>query len=275
VINNEGSVEISGLKLEYKRFGNGPEFVVCFHGYGRDANDFLPLQEKLGSQYSVMAFNLFYHGESEFPSSRLHKHPVLPQEFSELITRALDEQKILNFHLIGYSMGGRVSMVLLQNIPDRIKSISLVAPDGIRPNGWYRFASQTLVGQRLNRYSIRNPWVFQWFYEFSNHLGLASKRQANFAKRQMETADKRSLVYKIWMSHRKLTPQLDDFRVKVKDHKIPTYAFVGMYDKVIPATPVEHFLNTLKPHGKLFMLNSGHRIDLGELANDYLSELLG
>ena len=49
------------LKLEYITFGNGKETLICFHGFGQEAQGFLAFETTLGKQYTIHSVNLFYH----------------------------------------------------------------------------------------------------------------------------------------------------------------------------------------------------------------------
>jgi pimeloyl-ACP methyl ester carboxylesterase len=59
-------------------------------------------------------------------------------------------------------MGGRVALVLLELMPERVKSLLLLAPDGFKINLIYKFASETKLGRSMYKYLIDHPgWLFQ------------------------------------------------------------------------------------------------------------------
>ena len=65
-------IQLNDLKIEYLVFGSGQECIICMHGHGKSAKDFEFLQSK---QRKIISINLFHHGNSYFPESRIEKKP--------------------------------------------------------------------------------------------------------------------------------------------------------------------------------------------------------
>jgi len=260
-LNNYKLLTDNGLKLEYITFGKGADTLVCFHGFGKEAKDFLVLEAALGSHYTIHSVNLFYHGDSSFPDNRLENKPLELTELKLIFEQLRITENISTFSLAGYSLGGKVALAITALFPEKVKKLYLIAPDGIKANLWYHFASQTLLGQKLNKASIKNEWVFRSFMSLSSKLGLASKRQQRFAKSQMRSLEQRTKVYKIWMAHRKLSTQLKNLTQLINSNKIEVRIFVGKYDKIVPLVPIENFTKSLAL-SSITYLNSGHEINL-------------
>ena len=50
------------VKLHYYKFGNGPQIMLCFHGYGMHGKQFKILEgTALASKYTFYGFDLFFH----------------------------------------------------------------------------------------------------------------------------------------------------------------------------------------------------------------------
>ncbi|MFM7726162.1 MAG: alpha/beta fold hydrolase, partial [Flavobacteriales bacterium] len=58
------------LTLEYLVEGSGPETIVCLHGFGREAEDFIAFSSLLKPNQRIVSINLFAHGNSSFPQER-------------------------------------------------------------------------------------------------------------------------------------------------------------------------------------------------------------
>ena len=78
------------------------------------------------------------------------------EKLVEIIKQVLPNN-LKTFYLLGYSMGGRIALRLLQQIPKQIEKVVLLAPDGLHKNFWYRFATHTIVGRNLFYKSMKNP----------------------------------------------------------------------------------------------------------------------
>lgn len=254
-----------GLQIEYQCFGTGEEVLLCFHGFGRESSDFKPLEITLGERFKIIAINLFHHGNSRFPNNRLEKFPLDRNELELFFELVRTKEKFTRFSLLGYSLGGKVALTLAELYAHEVNHLLLAAPDGIKANPWYYFASQTTLGQRLNKQSITNPWLFTGFIKLSKQFGFASERQVKFAISQMGNAPKRLTVYKIWMTYRRVKPNLNSLAGFIKKHKIQTHVYIGKHERIIPINPIKEFVRDIKSNGQLHLLDCGHQIDFEHL----------
>lgn len=127
-----------GLKL-YARDYAGPEtdtpVIVCLHGLTRNSKDFDGLARHLSSRARIIVPDTRGRGRSERCADVTTYHP---ERYVEDVIRLLDRLSIARIHLIGTSMGGLMSLLLLARIPERIGSVVIndigpqVEPAGIR-----------------------------------------------------------------------------------------------------------------------------------------------
>ena len=129
----------NNLALEYLTFGKGSNIILAFHGFGRKAEDFLLFEKILEEKYTVISFNFFHHGNSSYPNDRIEKNTLSVEELNDFFEYFLKEKNISRFSLMGYSMGGKICLSLLEKFANRIDDIFLFAPDGIKINFWYGF----------------------------------------------------------------------------------------------------------------------------------------
>jgi pimeloyl-ACP methyl ester carboxylesterase len=103
--------------------GEGPP-VVCVHGLGATKASFLSTVAALADRHRVIAMDLPGFGESDKPISAPYDAPY----FARAVTALLDRLEIERAHLIGNSMGGRVSIEMGLREPERIGRIALLSP---------------------------------------------------------------------------------------------------------------------------------------------------
>ncbi|MFB6257936.1 MAG: alpha/beta fold hydrolase, partial [Flavobacteriales bacterium] len=137
-----GSFEHGPFSLEYLRFGNGPRPVFAFHGYGRRAEDFAIFSPHLASDITLYSFNLFGHGRTRYPKERMERSTIGKKEWASIFRAFLDELGAEQAAVIGYSLGGRTSLCLLELMPERISGAYLFAPDGLHRFSWYRWVTR-------------------------------------------------------------------------------------------------------------------------------------
>jgi len=123
-----GSVEVDGRSISYATLGDGDEVVVLVHGYGGDKNSWLFVQEPLARERTVHAIDLPGHGTS---SKDVGDGSL--DTLARTVTGFLDALGISATHLVGHSLGGAVVATVAAAHPDRVRSLTLVAPAGFGP----------------------------------------------------------------------------------------------------------------------------------------------
>ena len=98
--------------------------VICIHGLGATKASFLPTVAALADRHRVIAMDLPGFGESDKPISAPYDAPY----FARAVTALLDSLEIERAHLVGNSMGGRVSIEMGLREPERIGRIALLSP---------------------------------------------------------------------------------------------------------------------------------------------------
>lgn len=257
---NRELYQVGELTLEYLSAGNGPKVVICLHGFGREAGDFEAFLPRLAPDTRLIAVNLFCHGRSQFPSRRLSKQPLEAAEWCALIRSLCNHLGCVKFHLVGYSMGGRMAMMLMQHMPDAIESITLIAPDGIKINLLYRFVSETKLGRMLYRSIIRNPkWILR-VADVLKGLRILHQNIHRFVYLQLETEAKRQLVYSAWLTHRTLFPDLKRVAANIESAGISCVLVFGKHDAIIPPRLAHKLMQHFHLKPTLLLPEAGHRL---------------
>lgn len=84
------------------------ETLLLLHGFSGDKSNWADLIARLQGKYRVIAVDILGHGASDKPSgvSAYRMESVC----SDLVS-LLDELRIPETHMLGYSMGGRLSLI--------------------------------------------------------------------------------------------------------------------------------------------------------------------
>jgi pimeloyl-ACP methyl ester carboxylesterase len=268
-------LHVGDLSLEYLCIGTANRVVICLHGFGREAADFEAFLPILDSNTRLIAVNLLCHGHSHFPPTRLSKQPLEAEEWCLLIRSLCDHLGCAKFHLVGYSMGGRMAMMLAQYMPENIESLTLIAPDGLKINVLYRFVSETKLGRMLYRSIIRKPnWILR-VSDALKWLHILHQNIHRFVYLQLETESKRQLVYDAWLAHRKLFPDLRRVAANIERAGIPCLLVFGKYDTIIPSGLARKLMRHFSNKPKLLLPEAGHRLINKETVEMLAREKLG
>lgn len=120
--------------------GSGTTAMVLLHGFGGGCDDWYDIQPDLSRDGLVLAYDLPGHGRSL-------AHPAAgnASAMAKAILADLTERGVERVHVAGFSMGGAVACLMGLRAPDRVASLTLLAPGGFGPfiNGplLHRFAT--------------------------------------------------------------------------------------------------------------------------------------
>ncbi len=122
----------NGVKIHYVVEGEG-EPVVLIHGFTASIQMQwgLPgILSKLSKDYQVVAFDNRGHGRSGKP----HDPNMYGVEMVNDVTRLMDHLNIKKAHVVGYSMGGFITDLLVATHPDRLITATLGGAGWMRPD---------------------------------------------------------------------------------------------------------------------------------------------
>lgn len=261
--------------LNYLKVGEGKKVILYFHGYGNSAEEIFKYEFTQLSEYTIYSFDFFHHGKSVYPSNKIHSNTLTKEEFSEIIEAFLKAHSIVNFGLIGYSMGGKVCLNILETLPEKVNFIVLSAPDGIKKNFWYVFTSRNKLGNHIYKKGIENPKKIFNVINFFKRWKFIDERMATFAISHLETKEKRMQVYTVWMTLRNLEPNVKKVISLIKKNKIPVCLNYGKYDKVITPKKGLGFAFKTQPYSQFNFIEKGHNLPVAETGKKIEEFILG
>lgn len=248
--------------LNYSIAGNGKTPLLAFHGFGQSKEVYNPFTELLGEKYTVYAFDIYFHGESEWKD---RNQALEKQNWEEILKSLFKKHQIEEFAVCGYSMGGKFALASLELFPRKVKEFLLIAPDGIKTLFWYSLATYPTSFRKFFRAMIVKPKYFYQILTFTKKLGLVDKSLLKFANTQMNTREKRRRVYLTWVVFRHLKFDLKLIAFLINQNKIPTMMFTGKYDKIITAENMMDLLKHVKEYEHV-ILDAGHNTLIADTA---------
>ena len=245
-------------RIQYSRLGTGARILFCFHGYGESADTFSFLAETLGKDYTLVAFDLPLHGQTDWRGPLFFDPADLLAQMEEISSGL--PGRTASWTLLGYSMGGRVALHLLQLAPEKIGKLVLLAPDGLRVNPWYWLATQTLLGNRLFRFTMRHPgWLFI-LLRIGNALNGVNPGIYKFTVRYIDNIKVRQNLYARWTIMRGFRPRPGVIRDLIRSREIPVSLVYGRYDRIIRAERGQRFRKGIEDLCTLQILPTGHHL---------------
>ncbi len=206
----------------------------------------------------MIAIDLPFHGQTQWKEG-LNCHPA---EMLEIVDKIGSQEALLSSRITiaGYSMGGRVALSLLEIIPEKIERLILLAPDGLKMNGWYWLATQTLFGNRLFRFTMHYPAWFLGSLRLLGRIKGVNQSIHKFAISYLEDRQMREDLYARWTAMRAFKPSLKEIKGLVMKYKIFVDLIYGKFDRMIRYENGEVFSKGIEPQCRLRVLQTGHQL---------------
>ncbi|ATL46298.1 hypothetical protein COR50_03425 [Chitinophaga caeni] len=255
-------------KIHVARFGQGSRLLICFHGFGESARHFSEFASALGDVFTLLAIDLPLHGKTVWREERPLEKSDLALWIGQLLTRFRFEK----FSLFGYSMGGRISLCVVELMADQIDQLFLAAADGLKNNPWHMIATQTKLGNKVFKYNTYHPAFFFRLLTRLRKWKLLNESVYKFVLLNMNDLQKREQVYKVWTILRHMMPRKKRCKRLLASHHIQTFLFFGKYDRVIPPILGRKFADGSFPC-QVIVLDKGHQLvdhELGIILKQYL-----
>lgn len=249
-----GFISLDKGALHYLRMGEGKRLLLAFHGYGNEAAIFTPFLQYLEKDFTIYSIDLPHHGRSKW-----EKHlPLEKKDLTDLVKQLLDKTGVREVSLLGYSMGGRVCLTLIEQMPKFIDKALLIAADGLIFNPLYYFVTKTFVGKRLFKGFLSNPVKYMKLIEKMREKKWLGESRYKFVMWYLQSEKDREFLLQVWPGLKKIVPNLKKLKNKVNEYNIPVHIFMGAYDRVIPVANAERFKKGLKSV-HLHVMEKGHR----------------
>jgi len=244
--------------IYYLKSGWGERILFLFHGYGESAGSFEMLAEKLTDRFTIIAVDLPFHGRTAWNEGS----PVKPQEFVDIMDAiAGKESKRLSPWLIcGYSMGGRIALTILQLVPERIRHLILLAPDGLKSNGWYWLATHTFLGNRLFKFTMHHPAWFMGVLKTGKRFNLVNQSIYKFSISYLQDARVRMDLYQRWTGLKDFRPSIGKIKKMLMKENIPVDLIYGRFDRIIRYEQADKVRSGIENRTRVTILDAGHQL---------------
>ena len=84
-----GYIKAGKFDLHYLEMGAGPRVLLAFHGYGNDAGLFVPFEQYLSDEFTILSIDLPHHGKSGCDEKAMD-----PEDLSALIGTVCIERNV-------------------------------------------------------------------------------------------------------------------------------------------------------------------------------------
>jgi pimeloyl-ACP methyl ester carboxylesterase len=140
-------------------------------------------------------------------------------------------------HLLGYSLGGRISLTLFELAPVAWSGMILLASDGFKKNAMYRFAVETALGRASWAFVDRHAEAVRSFIRGLRSARIIPAHLEHFALHHTQDHAMRTLVSNTWKTHRLFWPTKQGTSTAwqtLPERGVHVHAVFGSRDTIIP-----------------------------------------
>jgi pimeloyl-ACP methyl ester carboxylesterase len=253
-----GFITYNHSQIHYSWFGTGPQLLLCLHGYGESEQTFRFLEKYIGHSYTVAAIDFPFHGNTQWNEGL----QFTPAGLLAIVQALRTQHHCMHepVTVMGYSMGGRVALQLLQQMPNDVKKVILLAPDGLKVNIWYWLATQTYIGKHLFAFTMKHPGWFFLLLQTGNRLGLINQSVVKFTRFYINDATARRQLYERWICMRYIRPNLALLKKIIHTRRLPVRLLYGQFDRIIRYERGEKFRRGIESFCTLHIIKTGHQV---------------
>jgi len=246
-------ITVKNKTYHFLEAGSGKKILLCLHGYGNDAYLFQPFVAYLKDAYIILSFYLPHHGSENSDYGTLTK-----SDLHSLVKRLLEEYHVEKINLLGYSIGGRLCLCMIETAANLVEKCVLVAPDGLAFNWLYYFATKNRAGRWLFRRLLSDEKYLHVFHRvYKNHI--IPEKKYRFVMHYLHTENDRKKLLHVWNDLAPLVPNGEKLRLVIPKNKVALTIFMGEKDSVIPVKKALQFVKKV-PVAHLRILHKGHRM---------------
>jgi len=249
------------VNLHYYKFGNGPQNMLCFHGYGMHGKQFKILEGALGSKYTFWGFDLFFHKETKLKDQTLKtvKKGISKKELAGLFADFCKHEGIDRFSVIGYSMGTHYATIITEELAYRIDEFIVAAPSCLNPGKLIPFFSKNKTGNKILEKLALNEKALTGMLKLFKRLRFINNEDYKILYSEIGTSELRFNFYACFTYLRFLETDEPRLLQALNEQNIKSIFIFGKRDKSFPPGIGDKFIAKLK-QAEVIILNDGHEM---------------
>jgi pimeloyl-ACP methyl ester carboxylesterase len=272
-------VRVKGARISSLTAGSGPEHAILIHGLGGAKSSFYETVSALTPDYTVHAIDLPGFGSSSKPIGA----PYNADFFARHVLRFMDTLAIDRAHLIGNSMGGRVSLEVALQAPTRVRTLGLLAPSMafLRGRSWSPLVRMLRPELAVVPHALTPDGVRRRFWSMIARPERVDPAVGDIAADEfLRTYRSRTARIAFYAAARNIYLEKphgrNGFWTRLEGLEPPALWIWGSDDRLVPARFSRHVSAILPASPQVVLADCGHvpQIELAERTQGMLREFI-
>ncbi len=228
-------------EVAFRRFGSGPRLLIAFHGFSDDGAVFSELGEALKGCCTILAVDLPFHGDTWW-----RRDDYQPAQLAAVVEAVLEQEDNKQFEAIGHSLGARLWLHLPPHFQNRMKSLYLLAPDGLQTRWLYLVEWLPPRFRRLTARLARRPERLLALIRILYRIRLIDHFLFRYLQHHLSDKQRRQRLLHTWFS-------LSYFRLGRKQVgrllgqvKAPVLVLLGSKDRLVSPAAIRRRLKGIE-----------------------------
>ncbi len=264
------AVPVGKNTLRGRIWEGGPQLLLAFHGYSNNSSIFSGLAQKMLPQFTTVALDLPGHGSTDWDEKETLDGP----ELRKIVTDLCAEHGVEKLSLLGFSLGGRVALGTLRAVPEKIQSVTLLAPDGLKTHPLLAYTNDSRAGIFLLDDVHKNPARYGKLLASLRRRNVLTENLYQFFNYHLSQTAYNTMLRTSWQALRKLYPKPAQLRKVFAQYDIPVHLLMGIHDPVIPLRNGEYFAGLFPRNVTLHKIRKGHRLMTDDVYPEIVKTLL-
>ena len=257
---NSAFLQLDESAVHYYKYGAGTQLLIAFHGFGDNASVFDIFGEILGADYTIYAFDLPFHGKTNWQKEWYDKSSI-----TKIINAVLDKEGVLNFDLLGHSYGGEIVLSIVDHFQTNLRRAFLLAPSGLYTKGMKLPTLIPLWARQLLTKTLGQSTFVVRLSTFLNQVGLLDAYSFRFMQYHNRTEQRRKALWSTWLSLGAFQFNKKQLLKILQEQRTALYFILGKYDPIIPANATFQWQQDL-PNSATYFIDTDHKIVRKETA---------
>lgn len=249
-------IDLKQAHISAKEAGEGKQVLICIHGYLQDKHLFDRVWQTVPKGWKIVSIDMPLFGRSTWNKKR----KPMNKKFLKKLWKAFRERYSGHeLNLLGFSMGGKLSLNLISSVKIPPRKVILIAPDGISSNPMQNFAMFNPAGKMLLKGLLQFPAPLMWVSKFAYQLHFIDRFTYNFMFGNFGSEKLREALRTYMQVYAGLKVSLKKIKRKSEKHDMQWQLIWGTQDGVISPKGIAHF-QKLIPDAKGEFIETGHLV---------------
>lgn len=216
------TIKIGNNEIAYSDMGLG-EPIVLLHGFCGSMAYWDKVKEKLSMNYRVILVDLRGHGQSNS-----NVYPFTIDDMAKDIKELLESLQVGKVYLFGHSLGGYITLSLLEHYPEKIKGIGLIHSTAF-PDTEEGKIGRTTAAQSIEKDGIK-PFIDGLVPKLFADVNLNTVKNEVEKTRQIGYATNPEAAKQTLLAMK----NRPDRNEMLRNSNVPILLVAGELDKIIP-----------------------------------------